>query len=202
MSVIKEGGGTSSREPSLPRTPRCTYFRYGKYGVGEVHGDVRRERVLPARGRERERERERRGNGRERGITMGARTSGLAGLRERGSERKGERESSERLRCFQNILLRFLRLAPCCRPLKGRIRVRRLPPPSLSRCPPALSLSPRITFSRSLVPLTLLCVSFSLEALRNSRQPSLSGILQPRIFLRSGKTSVSRVFSFFPSFLV
>lgn len=73
--------------PPSPRfSSRYTYSRYGKYRVGEFHGDVSGSCTY------------------ESGITEA--TGGRA------SRGLGSGWGSERLRCFQNILLRFLRLAP------------------------------------------------------------------------------------------
>lgn len=138
--------------PPRPSLARCTYLRYRKYRVGKVHGDVSESCI---RARERERERE-----------TGARANtGVVGTR--------GRRGSKRLRCFQNILLRFLRLAPAVGPLKGRIRVHRLPPPpfiSLSSGPrppvPLSSLSRVPSYSPlseySVIPSSLLLSRISL----------------------------------------
>lgn len=123
LNVIKEGGGTPSCNPPPPLSSRCTYSRYGKYRVGEFHGDVSGSCTY------------------ESGITeaAGGRTSWGLG-------RVGQRKTS----LFPEHFTPFPPAGACCRPLKGRIRVRRLPPRSLSRCPPVPRPPPlrHIPFSR------------------------------------------------------
>lgn len=117
--------------PSLLLSSRCTYSRYGKYRVGEFHGNVSGRYTY------------------ESGITEAAGGRASWGV----GERVGQRKTS----LFPEHFTPFPPAGACCRPLKGRIRVRRLPPRSLFRCPPvprprpppSPPPSPLIPFSRS-----------------------------------------------------
>lgn len=57
-----------------------------------------------------------------------------------GLGRVGQRKTS----LFPEHFTPFPPAGACCRPLKGRIRVRRLPPRSLSRCPPVPGSPPHL----------------------------------------------------------
>lgn len=123
-----------------------TYFRYGKYRMGDVSGSCIYESA----------------------ITKAA--GGRASWRLR---RVGQRKTS----LFPEHFTPFPPAGACCRPLKGRIRVRR----SSSSLSIPLSSSPlppsRLSLSRAPFPYP------SLEALSNSQQPSPSRILCLKIFL-------------------